>query len=117
MELTREKALELHRKMWTDMRKELGNNPTSSQRQDFKRKWCSANFPKEIIVHNCFLCAYVKKNPRSNDACVDCPINWNSLKRYDYDVNRCYASYKGDNPDEIYLAAPITSILNLPEKR
>ena len=117
MELTRERALELHRKMWTEMRKKLGDNPTSFQRQYFKIRWCLKNFPKEIITNNCFLCAYVKKNQCNNDACVDCPINWNSLKRYDSDANRCYASYKGDNPDYIYLAAPITSILNLPEKR
>lgn len=117
MELTREKALELHRKMWTEMRKELGDNPTPSERQDFKSMWCSEHFPEEVVVHNCFLCAYVKKHPCTNYACINCPINWNSLKKYDFEANRCYASYKGDNPNEIYLTAPITSILNLPEKR
>lgn len=36
MELTREKAIELFRKMWTDMKNELGDCPTSVEREDFK---------------------------------------------------------------------------------
>lgn len=49
MELTRERALELHRQMWTDMRSDLGNNPTGGERVEYKIDWCKTHFPDESI--------------------------------------------------------------------
>ena len=40
LKLTKEKAVELHRQMWTDMQRELGNCPTEYQRVKYKEKWC-----------------------------------------------------------------------------
>ena len=104
MELTREKALELHRKMWSDMQKDLGDTPNGSQRVSYKREWCDTHFPKEDIENNCFLCEYNKSSER--DDCKDCPIRWPYEDDYTtYCTNRKY-----------YYTAPISKILALPER-
>ena len=57
MKLTREKALELHRKMWSDMRKELGDNPTVADRTIFKMNWCEKWCEEngfEDVINDCF---------------------------------------------------------------
>lgn len=38
--LTKEEALKLHGQMWSDMRKELGDNPSYLARLVFKNEWC-----------------------------------------------------------------------------
>jgi hypothetical protein len=110
MELTREKALELHYQMWGDMQNDLGDNPEPELRSIYKEKWINEHFPGEIVTFNCFLCAYAG---RMN--CWNCPINWDSLtvegKGY------CFEPYKGGGTEDcIYLDAPISEILALPER-
>lgn len=106
MELTRERALELHRQMWTDMQRDLGDTPDSVQRINYKRDWCIVHFSYERIENNCFLCEYDKSSKR--DDCKDCPIKW---PYEDYCTVR-YCTNRG-----YYYKAPISEILALPERK
>lgn len=112
MYLTKEKALEEHRKMWKAMKEELGDCPDWGARYDFKDDWCKRNFKYEDIEANCFLCEYARN---SGIDCSKCPIDWSSLalKPYGEDIATCCDTYKGGN-GKIYCSAPISDILNLP---
>lgn len=108
MKLTREKALKLHREMWTDMKTELGDNPPEESRLKFKEDWCGRHFPNDWISSNCFLCEYIdglnscdEDSDRITD-CDMCPIVWPN--------ETCYH-------ENYYYEAPISEILALPERR
>lgn len=106
MSLSKEAALILHREMWSAMQKKLGDCPSAIKRELFKEEWCYKHFPNTYILNCCFLCEYAM------DGCKDCPIDWSSLSTNQ--IDRCYAKYKGDAA--IFLTAPISEILALPEK-
>lgn len=112
MNLSKKEALRLHREMWSAMQKKLGDCPSANERELFKEEWCDKHFPNIYILHCCFLCEYAM------DRCKNCPINWSSLSTHQ--LNRCYAKYKGIVdvvPDvAIFLTAPISEILALPER-
>ena len=102
--LSKEKALELHRAMWGDMQIALGDNPTVSQRDEFKHEWCRKHFPNEEIVNHCFLCEYVFRSGKR--LCLYCPIDWGK-------------SIYGDGcitGRVRYEDSPISEILSLPER-
>lgn len=103
--LTRERALELHRQMWTDMQRDLGDTPNGGQRVNYKREWCITHFPNEQIENSCFLCEY-DKSLRNN--CESCPIRW----PYEDDYTTCYCTNR-----KYYYKAPISEILALPERK
>ena len=114
--LTREKALELHRRMWGDMRKKLGNNPSDLARRIFKRDWLQTHGYEDVEC-NCFLCEYDTQQKSKYKACEACPIDWFPLSakknaccgdQYIYGNSRIF--------DSIWESAPIDEILNLPEK-
>lgn len=124
LNLTREEALRLHRQMWTDMQKKLGDNASPEDREKFKSRWCKKHFPDYAIKNDCFLCDYANHNSCETKYCLErCPIDWQSLKKYGWETNDCCAIYEGhdgaddDIYNEIYFAAPISEILALPEKR
>ena len=100
MKLTREKALELHRKMWTDMQRKLGDTPSITKRADFKRRWCD-NYAYTPI-NSCYLCEYVAQEGAD---CGSCPIDWGKSRG-----TRCV------NGDVDYRYSPISEILALPER-
>ena len=52
--LTKEKALKLHRQMWEDMQKELGDNPSYFERLDFKHEWCKKHGFVDVFMHHAF---------------------------------------------------------------
>ena len=108
MDLTREDALALFRMMWTDMQNELGDNPDYDQRCDYKEKWVNAKLPNRDVIHNCFLCEYVKR--KDMDACKRCPIDWGHDGIYD---NACE---KLCEPGVDWRKSPISEILALPER-
>ena len=109
MDLTRERALELHRRMWGDMQKELGDNPPKYDRYYFKRQWCEENFPNESILSECFLCEYVRQISPMALRCYKCPIKWgNNNAKFN-----CQGY--GDNAD--YRYDSISKILALPERK
>ena len=110
MELTREKALELHYQMWGDMQNDLGDNPEPVSRAKYKEGWIRKHFPGEKVTYDCFLCEYAG---RMN--CWNCPINWDSLAVDDNGY--CFEEYIGGGDEgSIYLDAPISEILELPER-
>lgn len=108
MELTRERALELHRRMWTDMQQELGDNPTILERERYKRTWCQEHFPDECIRDYCFLCEYAHNKYKSDGgfSCRYCPIEWD-----------CAYCFEGDSIKKSYRNMPISELLALPERR
>ena len=88
--------------MWSDMQKELGDNPNEWDRVTFKQTWCSTHFPGEKITSSCFLCEYMIQNDCD---CDNCLIDWTGRSR-----NSCL-SYND------YRYAPISTILALPERK
>ena len=102
MTLTREDAVRLHRKMWSNMRDELGDNPSIDDRCDYKVRWCKEHFPNEYIQYHCFLCEYDKMH--GND-CKHCPIYWGRTI--------CLGC---TNNNVNYKRSPISEILALPER-
>ena len=111
--LTRERALELHRQMWSDMQEALGDNPSRDARWAYKDDWVMAHFPNECIAHDCFLCEYYRENYLLNgvnggkfdyDKCV-CPIKW--------PAGRCEDGLSDSRWD--YM--PISKLLALPERK
>lgn len=106
MELTRERALELHRQMWSDMQKELGDCPNSFERERYKCKWCKEHFPNEYIRDNCFLCEYVEKRTLLGVNCDYCPVKWDYVVCFD-----------GGAQKRSYRNMPIPELLALPERK
>ncbi len=106
MELTRERALELHRQMWTDMQRDLGDTPNGGQRVEYKCEWCATHFPNEQIENHCFLCEYDKLSARND--CKSCPIRW----PYENSYTMAYCT-----KHDYYYKAPISEILALPERK
>ena len=110
MKLSEEMAVRLHRMMWSDMQKELGDNLCSG-RAIYKAEWLDKHFPGEQFVHNCFLCEYVMQQTGDRPLlecaeCKICPIKWPgdncSLREREGGVN--------------YLQSPISEILALPAR-
>ena len=108
MDLTRERALELHRQMWGDMQKELGDKPRPWERIEFKEEWCEQHFPDEKIFASCFLCEYTTVENGEAD-CNRCPILWGSEEE-----NEGYYCASREND---YATVPISQILALPERQ
>ena len=120
MELTKEKALELHRWRWTEMQKELGNRPGWVERLKFKDDWCAEHFPDEYIMHSCFLCEYARKFTKDgwSKDCSKCPIIWPCEQRDGHSHDDCDAPCEGDFIGDTigYKYIPISEILALPER-
>ena len=118
MELTKEKTLELHRQMWSDMRDELGDNPSFDERFEFKRDWVKEHFPSETVIHYCFLCEYAigKEGVHTNvcsAVCAYCPLKWTAK----YVRNTCEGYSALDaTPACDWRFSPISDILALPER-
>ena len=125
VELTREETLRLHRMMWTDMQKELGDNADWEKRCNFKHEWLESH-GYEDVLNDCLLCEYAKDdNDKYCPICNKCPIDWSSPAVHDNYPNpnrgTCSARYMeyhgfGICASAIYLCAPISEILALPER-
>lgn len=116
--LTRKKAIRLHRKMWQDMRTELGDDPDVDDRIYFKEKWVREHFPDEYIHSNCFLCEYASqlkgiKGLETICRCDYCPIKWNSAIHPTCDPG-IFDFWERNMVD--YRYSPISEILVLPER-
>lgn len=105
--LTKEKALEFHRQMWSDMQEKLGDNPSFLARLNFKEKWCEENGFVNVDT-NCFLCEYSIQHRTDHLSC-NCLIDWKPLTGKNYCMNT------KDNGSD-YRDAPISKILALSEK-
>lgn len=72
--MIKEYAVFLHRRMWMDMQRDLGDNPYPFERALYKIEWCKKHFPHKIIDNGCFLCEYTRGK---DDRCEEiCPIVW-----------------------------------------
>lgn len=109
MNLTREKALELHRQMWSDMQEALGDNPSRIARCEYKENWIKKHFPNDSVYNDCFLCEYCcehqfpERYEFDYDFC-ECPIKWPSERCEDGGLNDRWGSM------------PISKLLALPER-
>lgn len=103
MDLTKEKALKLHREMWGDMQKELGDNPSYYDRLVFKNEWCKKHGFIDVFA-SCFLCEYSVRH--NSDKGCNCPIDWRPLTGVEY----C-SSTRGGHDESV-----ISDILALPER-
>ena len=105
MNLSEEMAVRLHRMMWSDMQRELGNNPSVKERGQFKFAWIHNHFPGENIANDCWLCEYAVSVMKPGDSelyCKYCPISWPN----------CHCN----TLDFSYANNPISEILALPAK-
>lgn len=116
MELTKEKALELHRQMWTEMQKHLGDNPSARDRLIFKDAWCGEHFPHEEVAHSCFLCEYTRRHSEDEyEDCSLCPVVWPCEPSYGKEDYFCEGLENLDTENG-YRYMPISKILSLPER-
>lgn len=119
--LTREEALRLYRDMWVKMRIKYGNYANPVERINFKEEYCKEYLESigaergEVIDNDCFLCEYTAQMD-AFDCLKDCPIDWSKLctKHDDVKYGSCVGLYNGES---IYLYAPISEILALPERK
>lgn len=104
MKLSEEMAVRLHRMMWSDMQRELGDKPSEEDRLTFKSEWIEKNFPGRDVLHRCFLCEYAQQMYSDKDfsICHNCPIVWPG--------DFCNGVIKS------YATMPISEILALPAK-
>lgn len=107
--LTKEQALKFHRQMWSDMKEELGENPSFGARLDFKEKWCIDNCFVDVDT-NCFLCEYAIQHNTIDPSSCNCLINWEPLTGR----GSCTRVESGGYS---YANAPISKILELPERK
>ena len=106
--LTDAEILCLHKWMWTDMQKELGDKPIFYKRIKFKQDWCEKHHT--WLRHNCFLCEHAGEDRFHCAVCTNCLVVWPD--------GICYSNQDGEIPegDSYYLNAPISDILNLPTR-
>lgn len=104
MKMSEEMAVRLHRMMWSDMQRELGDCPDGTVRIDFKHEWVKRNFPGESIASDCWLCEYASsvENRSGGPYCMHCPIKW--------------PSWHCNTMDFSYAKEPISEILAVPAK-
>ena len=96
-------AVEAFRRQWSDMKKDLGNDPKPYARTRYKARWCEEHFEEYGVIpeNYCYLCEYVSL-VRPGGNCSDvCPINWG-------EGMGCV--------DFKYSLKPIDQILSLPAK-
>ncbi len=107
MELSREGALRLHRAMWSDMRRNLGNNPSQQARRSYKEAWIIEHFGRgTFVLLHCFLCEYAGEGSICPN-CSKCPIVWGEEESGDF---------KCEHGEVDWRNSPITRILGLPER-
>lgn len=106
MKISEEMAVRLHRMMWSDMQKELGDNPNGEERENYKTRWISKHFPGAMVHHACFLCEFTQAPYSSSQKCKNCPIKWPN------DI--CISEGAGANIN--YFSSPISEILALPAR-
>lgn len=124
----KEEAIRLHREMWSDMKEKLGDNPESYKRWNFKYEWLEAHGytgeSGEVRIEcNCFLCEYAEdkhieelEKGVHRIRCAHCPIDWSELTPDRYSDKYGYCIYEDYKDREVWEVAPISKILELPER-
>lgn len=75
MELTKEQALEEHRKMWNWIADQYENGRVEDIR-GMKQEYIEETEYRELILHNCFCCEYAVQKRSGDYRCIDCPVTW-----------------------------------------
>ena len=95
MELTREQAIEEHRKMWKWISRQIMKDykETHSIKKIiiYKKIYLENNFKNEYIVCDCFCCQYAKNKSILQRCTSNCPLYWNDENT----EKRCIKGYYG----------------------
>ena len=75
MELTKEQALEEHRKMWNWIADQYENGRVGDIHA-MKEEYIEETEYRERILHNCFCCEYTTQKQDSLNICKHCPVVW-----------------------------------------
>lgn len=77
MQLTKEQAIQEHRKMWNWIADQYENNADILEQcysiESIKEYYVKQYFPKEEIAFDCFCCDY---DERHDNWCNSCPIEF-----------------------------------------
>lgn len=80
MELTREQAIEEHRKMWKwisrQIMKDYKEQCLIKNIVSYKKLYIKNNFKNEYVRNSCFCCDYAYSKSQY-DNCLFCPLYWN----------------------------------------
>lgn len=77
MKLTKQQAIEGHRKMWNWIADKIEKEKGTFHISELKKTYCNTN--NLFLRHNCFCCEYsrVKYCKVTDDICCErCPIDW-----------------------------------------
>lgn len=75
MKLTKQQAIEGHRKMWNWIADEIESRKNVCVIHALKAFYCNANHL--FLRHNCFCCEY---SINGNYSCDKCPVDWIKTK-------------------------------------
>lgn len=85
MKLTKQQAIEGHRKMWNWIADEIERQKSECCISFLKDFYCSAN--NLNLRHNCFCCEY---SIDGNHGCEKCPVDWIKTKHCSDDETSLY---------------------------
>lgn len=102
-----ETVISMWREMIGDMKRELGNYPSRSDRLNYERKWTTLKTPDEVSAYSGVLCYYVNATTDGMGMCSECPIFW-GYKDLDYD--------KGCMSSKVFYTLPLDELINIPAK-
>ena len=92
LELTKEQAIEEHRKMWRWIAEETEKRQWIVDKDDYIKQY----FPDKHIYNNCFCCAYGDEQDKHGDfrsgMCTYCPIEWKSKSNHFMCVRKEFVS-------------------------
>ena len=123
--LTRERAIQEHRKMWNWIADQYENHTDICQSckciQELKTKYITTQTFYDKIMFGCFCCDYVFSHGRT---CSSCPIDWGSssasnmclFKDEDHKLN-LYGILDMSEETMLECAAIARQIANLPERK
>lgn len=126
MELTKEQALEEHRKMWNWIADQYENGRVEDVHA-MKEEYIEETEYRERMLHNCFCCEYAIQKRSGARRCLDCPVIWGAevydeffpcehfLSAYEKLKNESCKSDKCDVNSEL-CARFAREIANLPER-
>lgn len=82
MNLTKEQAIQEHRKMWNWIEEQYENG-IQERISMLKSEYLGKNFPDENIIGMCFCCEYCCQK------CDNCPLQWVDI--YGDKTDKCYS--------------------------
>lgn len=95
MKLTREQAIEEHRKMWLWISRQIMKDYVANRKvmtiYFYKREYLNKVYPDERIRGNCFCCEYVIQHGES--CSEDCLLYWND-KRTEFVCDDYFGYYE-----------------------